>query len=951
MQWKQVVKANYLQLIFVFAAFFLMVLTSYISLSFIVRQHIDDNVDEVMLSAEANIRIGLSETDITLINLSNTVRDMIEKGDTNDSIREYLISTTDWMRRKNDGTLSFYGAYGFIRGKFIDGIGLNPNQNYIPQRRPWYDASVRGANDAISYTSPYIDERTGQQIISAVKNIYGSSGKHYGCIVLDLDISWFNNYVSSFRQSGIYGIILNQHMLIIGHPKIAYLGLRLYDISVDYRSLYDMLMKNQNISTMRIKDDNGAQVIVSFRKMFNGWHIGVITPLYSYYRDVYYTGAILSGLGTILMLALCYILLRISSAMMQSDEENRSKNSFIAMISHEIRTPLNVIIGLSEIQLQKNIPEDMRSDIIKIYNSGSLLLNIINDILDISKIEAGRLELIPEDYSLPELINDVIHLNIVRIGSKDILLKLIINEECPRGLYGDVLKIKQILNNLLSNAIKYTERGQITFHVASTLHDGNAVLSFIVSDTGIGIKDEEKDKLFKEYSRLNMRENRTVEGTGLGLAITKRLIGLMGGNITAESEYGVGSSFRVEIPQRVTDESPVGSETANSLMNFSFMEARRDIGRKLIRVPIPFGKILVVDDIENNLDVAKGLMLPYGLHVDCISSGQEAVEKIRNIGDDSPVEERYDAVFMDHMMPGMDGVEATRMIRTAINTEYARTVPIIALTANAAAGNKTMFLAKGFSDFLSKPINLMRLDEILTAWVRNRRQEYAQFTSNLENTLPDRNENVFPAFKDLKNILPEGVDIEAGVRRYGEESMYLKILRSYATHTGEILERLRSAYECSLSDYAILAHGLKGSTYGICANTLGELAEKQEHAARSGDAATVRANHDTLFEMTEKLLTSLHSFLQVTDGTAAPLTNKERKIAPDHELLEKMRQAAKRGKTSWMEEILRELDLYEYESGGEVIVWLHQQMDSLEYQAIATRLEEISHKPLSHVPL
>jgi signal transduction histidine kinase/CheY-like chemotaxis protein len=392
-----------------------------------------------------------------------------------------------------------------------------------------------------------------------------------------------------------------------------------------------------------------------------------------------------------------------------AESASRAKSEFMATMSHEIRTPLNAIIGLSDIELRKNSNKVAGDTIKKIRRSGSTLLGLINDILDISKIESGNFEVIPSEYDPAEMVGDAVRLNIVRIGDKPIAFVLAVDENLPSKFIGDELRIKQILNNILSNAIKYTAKGEVTLSVY--LAEGN-ILVFKVSDTGMGIRKEDMGRLFTEYSQFDTKANRKIEGTGLGLAITRMLLELMDGTVEVESEYGKGSVFTVKIPQQIADPLPLGKKKTAKLEQLDSFDEEKPVEIS-VNSAMTGLKVLAVDDVEINLEVVKGLLEPYGFVVDAALSGREAIEKLRS---ENP---RYDLILMDHMMPEMDGIETVRIIRGEIESNYARTVPIIALTANALAGNEEMFMEHGFNGFLSKPIDIARLDEMLGKWVGN----------------------------------------------------------------------------------------------------------------------------------------------------------------------------------------------------------------------------------------
>jgi len=422
-----------------------------------------------------------------------------------------------------------------------------------------------------------------------------------------------------------------------------------------------------------------------------------------------------------------------------AEESSKAKSDFLAKMSHEIRTPMNAILGITEIQLQDDLlPQNTKDALERIYSSADLLLGIINDILDLSKIEAGKLELVPIRYDIASLIHDTVQLNIMRYESKPIEFKLNVDENIPVMLIGDELRIKQILNNLLSNAFKYTQEGMVTLSISSQseiINDHTDVtLIFSVIDTGQGMTSEEVKKLGTVYSRFNTEANRKTEGTGLGMNITRNLLQLMNGSINIDSIPGMGSTFTVYLPQKCYDTDPIGREMAENLMQLNLASALKIKTVQINREYMPYGRVLVVDDVETNLYVANGLMAPYGLSIDTAMSGFDAIDKIRQGA-------VYDIIFMDHMMPKMDGIEATKIIR---NLGYSN--PVVALTANALSGQAEMFLKSGFNEFISKPIDIRHLNLMLNKLIRDKyppdvveaaRKQKEQFHDKLHQTSID----------------------------------------------------------------------------------------------------------------------------------------------------------------------------------------------------------------------
>ncbi|MDR2028352.1 MAG: response regulator [Treponema sp.] len=717
----------------------------------------------------------------------------------------------------------------------------------------------------------------------------------------------------------------------------------------------------------------GVERICAYRPIAEagGWSLGVVCPIAeSPIARVVWTflisGVIFLGLGLLIALLAARLIAHPFEKMEELTQVAKSaseaKSHFLANMSHEMRTPLNAIIGFAELELGKEeepssagarkqgaAPRETRESLEKIYSSGVTLLGLINDILDISKIESGKFELVPVNYDMPSLLNDTVVLNIVRIGSKPIVFKLDIDETLPARLFGDELRIKQILNNLLSNAFKYTKEGTVILRIRCEGDAAGLWMTCSVSDTGMGIREEDIGKLFSDYNQVDVKSNRHIEGTGLGLAITKRMVEMMEGAISVESEYGKGTTFTVRFRQGFISDAVIGKKLAENLKEFRYIMARQDRNKQLVRAYIPYAKVLVVDDVATNLDLARGIMKPYGMTVDCAGSGKAAIDLIRK------GEPRYNAIFMDHMMPGMDGIEAVRIIRNEIDSEYARTIPIIALTANAIAGNDELFLNNGFQDFLTKPIDIMKLNGSINRWVRDKQQERElgldsgsrlaegmaaeDQPGGTENRYapPDQSEGAAgrPSLAaDLIRAMPVGgLDAEKGLERFGGDGeSYMDSLRSYVIHTPALLAAARTVEP--LKDYAITVHGVKGSSYGISADTVGQWAEKLEHAAKAGDLALIKEENEGFIGAVENLIAALTELLE---GLGKGL-QKPYKPAPDPGLLTKIRNAAENYDINELDHAMEELEQYAYKADADLAPWLREQISKSEFEEITERL-------------
>lgn len=727
------------------------------------------------------------------------------------------------------------------------------------------------------------------------------------------------------------------------------------------------------------------------------------------------------------------------------------KSDFLANMSHEIRTPMNAIIGMCELILrEETLSDSARENCFNIQTSGKSLLAIINDILDFSKIESGNMELINAEFNIASILNDVVNMSEARKDTKNIEILVNADPNIPRGLLGDEVRLSQIIVNLMTNAIKFTEKGRVTLNVSRTVHDYGINLLVSVADTGIGITEENMEKLFTSFRQVDTKKNRSVEGTGLGLAISKRLIEQMGGFISVKSEYGVGSEFRFVIPLSVTDARPFVAvnepDTIHAAVFFgengSAEEQNRifcETGQKLnvdfryatdiaqlqdlfgsgnfthifvdgaeylknrnffasaahsvkvfvirnrsddiqlsdgiecvfkpfyvipvvsalnnesvvlnlnerrgadIRFTAPKARILIVDDNIINLKVAMGLMQPYNMQIMTAMSGPEAIELLGS--------KDIDLVFMDHMMPGMDGVEVTEIIRAA-NDEYYTKLPIIALTANAVNGVREMFMKSGFDDFLAKPIELSALDRILRSYLPKEYLEppakvYYGKRDRRRSGNPERNRKTesggFPLLDTRKGIIYVG----------GNEKAYREILSLFIQKCEEKTEVIRKLFEQrDAKNYAVEVHALKSSSLSVGAERLSGIAKELEAAGKAGNIDTMGEKNDELLKLYEEVAGEARKYLDSVEDTVSASEEvgieEMSEIAADmlKEYIDKAKAACRGFDAGAVSEIAAETKAYSY--GGEPLIGYFGKAAELtkdfEYEAAEDELTKLETK-------
>jgi len=494
----------------------------------------------------------------------------------------------------------------------------------------------------------------------------------------------------------------------------------------DYAGVIERMISdnagNKGTARYTLKGMDGVNLdnVIAFMPIASpeGWAISISTAIGD---SAYYTVMGMIGVSGLIFLVLGMAAAGVASGFIAKPfellkEATKAKTAFIANMSHDLRTPLNAIVSLSQLSRTiKDLPVSVGEHQKKIYESGMNILGVVNDLLDISNIESGKFGVISAEYNLPDFIMATAVSNVRHIGSRQITLTLIPDEKLPVKLIGDSLRIRQIFNNLLRHAISHTKVGTIEWKIWTEKGEGDAVwLLSSVLDPGQEISYNEADKLFLDYFSLDTQKKRSSEGTGLGLSLTKKIIDIMKGSIEVHNVLGKGTLFTVRLLHKNVNNEVVSADVMRKMKLFESSSATRkqDDLTNMQRVQLPDAHVLVVDDMETNLEVAKGLLLPYGMKVDGVLSGKEAVELVRK------GEPRYSAIFMNRWMPEMDGIEAVRIIRNDINSEYAKKVPIIALTANAVIGNNAFFTKSGFQEVLSKPISIRRLDEIVNQWIK-----------------------------------------------------------------------------------------------------------------------------------------------------------------------------------------------------------------------------------------
>ncbi len=830
-----------------------------------VRSVTVSNIHEVgydkITSISAQIENYLDTTKGMLWVTAETVDHMVQQNASTDSIQQYLVAQTD--AQIETFNFDYTGLYGYVGGEYLDGLNWVPDDDYVPTERDWYRQAI-AANGDTTIVSPYVDAQTGEVVITITRML--SNGEDVVAVDLTMESIQEMSTALTIRDKG-YGFIFDDEGLIIASEDESLKGLNLNVISGMSELMDRAVETGDGYFEIEL---NGSMNTVFVQTVMDQWYVVIIISNTDLYAEIVQQVAVNIIICVVIfaLIALFYFLgyrndRRVSKRIAQMREEeqrreyeakvlkfekesadsaNRAKSDFLAQMSHEIRTPINAVIGMDEMILRETTDPDIRDYALDIKSASKTLLSLVNGVLDFSKIESGKMEIDPTDYRIEEMIDALVNMIEDRAEKKYLEFHLEIDGNIPRVLHGDDMRIEQVITNLLTNAVKYSEQGSVTLKMdCERIENGECTLYVEVRDTGIGIKKEDMGRLFESFQRLDERKNRNIEGTGLGMAIVQGILEMMDSKIEVQSDYGKGSTFSFRLKQGVVDPEPIGEYRRH---REEMVESDETRSLRVLKA-----NVLVVDDNDMNLKVAKGLMKRLNLVPDTVNSGKKAIDMINN--------KHYDIILMDHMMPVLDGIETLKILRE--NRLVDDSTPVIALTANAIAGAREMYLNEGFSDYMSKPIIPKQLENILVQYLPEGSYMFVDLSEDDE--------------RDGKDSLAEalekkGFNVKAALTYcMNDEEFFVELLNTFVESEPEKRESITKFYnDKNWADYSTYVHALKSSAKTIGADKLSKMALDQENASKAKNVPIIISGYDSMMEEYAKVVEMLKAVLSANNA-------------------------------------------------------------------------------------
>ena len=803
-----------LRLLLVLAAFLLMIISSGVFVNNMLRGYLKRDAEKTLAQTQIRIMSELREPATLMISVAKEVRDIIMEGGDVGGVRKYYDEISAELRTKPIGFIfdGFHGYFEALGNRYIPVTGWTAPAYYDPTQRPWYKAAIE-ANGEIVPSPAHISPRSGEYQVTFASRIFDDENNPLGIVLMNVPLRNITDFVAGTRltKSG-YGFLINEHFEIIAHPESDFITKHMDDVDSGLREILGILKQRRDVSGLETENYQGVNSVFFCRQIENGWYLGIVVPRKEYYGDLHDMMALISALGAVLAGVLIIMLICLERAKRRADEANheksmrlaamekaaeadkqlkealaaaqsanRAKSTFLAIMSHEIRTPMNSIMGFAELAQSKTSEPHICDYLCKISDSAKWLLRIINDILDISKIESGRMELENTVFDLREIVSlcqSAISSSVKKKG-----LDLRVYAELPEGkkLVGDPVRLYQTLMNLLSNAVKFTKSGTVKFSSTVKSSAGSrAVIYFEVKDSGIGMSPQQVEKIFDPFIQADSSTTRKYGGTGLGLTITKNLVELMGGKLLVESVLGAGSAFSFEIEFETVDAPDSASESAKI---------------NTIEKPRFNGLVLVCDDNLMNQQVICEHLSGMGLDAVVAENGEEGVERVIERVQNG--EAAFDLIFMDIFMPVMDGMEAASKI-TALNTG----TPIIAVTANVMSGEFEKYKESGMADCLGKPFTSQELRRVLLKYltpVSSERIDERKYRTEQDELLAKLRINFVKSNRNKYAEIMEAVDA-------GDISLGYRLVHTLKGNAGQIgetaLQSAAAAVEAQLKDAA-----------------------------------------------------------------------------------------------------------------------------------------------------